>query len=232
MSVNCFMMKAIFQAILLTGTVLAQTAQTNHPNAPKRAVSVTVMPWSPPAENALVHISRVELVEDSLRLEIENGAPDAVVAVAISYPFSGCFIGHAAIGSGDAKRIPGMDSIDIPAHGRTSYTDDHMASHLAVAAIMQKTRYVQADAVIGAVVFASGKKIEIGAKPKNSSYTDPAGLAEKDICEKWPWEEVLDEVHAFQPPPDRMDIPLSGNHGKAGVSYTCGVLDNVLHCPN
>jgi hypothetical protein len=150
------------------------------------------MPWSPPAENALVRISRVGLVKDSLRLEIENGASDAVVAVAISYPFSGCFVGDAAIGSGDSKRIPGMDSIDIPAHGRTSYTDDHMASHLAVAAVMQKTRYVQADAVIGAVVFASGKKIKLGAKPKNISYTDSAGLPEKDICEKWPWEEVLD----------------------------------------
>ncbi|MGC2448392.1 MAG: hypothetical protein WA477_12170 [Candidatus Sulfotelmatobacter sp.] len=178
-----------------------------------------------------MHISRVELVEDSLQLEIENEASDAVVAVAISYPFSGCFVGHAAIGSGDAKRIPGMDSIDIHAYGRTSYIDDHMASHLAVAAIMQKTRYLQADAVIGAVVFASGKKIELGAKPKNSSYTDPARLAE-NICEKWPWEEVLDGVHAFQPPPDKMGIALSGDHTKAGVSYTCSVLDKVLHCPN
>jgi len=70
MSVNCFIMKVIFHAILLTGTVLAQTAQTNHPNALKSAVFVTVMPWSQPAENAQVHISRVELVEDSLRLEI------------------------------------------------------------------------------------------------------------------------------------------------------------------
>ncbi|MGC2448391.1 MAG: hypothetical protein WA477_12165 [Candidatus Sulfotelmatobacter sp.] len=44
MSVNCFIMKVLFHAILLTGTVFAQTAQTNHPNALKSAVFVTVMP--------------------------------------------------------------------------------------------------------------------------------------------------------------------------------------------
>lgn len=226
-------MKAVFHAILLTATVFAQTAQSDHPNALKSAVSVIVMPRSQAADNALVHISRVELVDDSLRLEIENGASDAVVAVAIGYPFSGCFVGHAGIESGDAKRIPGMDSIDIPAHGRIWYTDDHMASHLAVAAIMQKTRYVQADAVIGAVVFASGKKIELGARPKDSADSDTAGLVQSDICEKWPWEEALEGVHAFQPPPPgKTSVPLNGDRSKAGVSYTCNVLDNVLHCPN
>jgi hypothetical protein len=123
-----------------------------------------------------------------------------------------------------------MDSIDIPAHGRIWYTDDHMASHLAFAAIRQKERYVQADAVIGAVVFASGKKIKFGAK---NNSDDPGRTVKKNICEKWPWEEVLDGVRAFQPPPlDRTDIPSSGDHSKAGVSYTCSVLDNILHCPD
>lgn len=226
------MMKAIFHVILFAGALLGQNVQAGHPNALKGAVSVTVLPWSPPADPVSVRITRVELANDSFRLEIENDASDAVVAVSIGYPFSGCFVGHAGISSADAVRFAGMDSVDIPAHGRVWYTDEDMASRLADAAIMNKTRYVQARVGIGSAVFASGKTVQFGPKGKNLAENKPTAAVSADTCEKWPWEEVLDGVHAFQPPPDTTANKVSGNHREPGVSYTCSLLDDTLHCPD
>lgn len=226
-------MKVFFHVVLFAGALLGQTVQAGRPNALKAALSITVLPWSSPANNASVRITRVQLVNDSFRLEIENHSSDAVVAVGIGYLFSGCFVGHASIGSSaDGMRFPGMDSVDVPAHGRVWYIDRHMASYLATAATNNKTRYIQARGGIDSAVFANGKKVEFVEKVKKLAARNLAAAVGADTCETWQWEEALDGVNAFQPPPDTTANKVRGNDVEAGVSYTCTVLNDVLHCPD
>ena len=218
--------------MLLAAALLGQTVQAGNPNALKPAFSITVLPWSSQADNASVRITRIVLVNDSLRLEIENNSSDAVVAVGIGYPFSGCFSGLASIGSADAMRFPGMDSVDVPPHDRVWYTDRHMASYLATAATNNKTRYVQARAGIDSVVFANGKRVELVEKAKQLAQSNLEAAVSPGACEKWQWEEALDGVNAFQPPSDTTANKVRGNDHKAGVSYTCSVHDDLIHCPD
>jgi len=227
-------MKVLFTVMLFAGALLGQTVQAGNPNALKPAFSITVLPWASPADNASVRITRVALVNDSLRLEIENNSSDAVIAVGIGYPFSGCFSGLASIGSADAMRFPGMDSVNVPPHGRVWYTDGHMASYLATAATNNKTRYVQARAGIDSVVFANGKRVDFveNEKAKQLAQSNLEAAVRGGTCQAWRWEEALDGVNAFQPPSDTTTNKVRRNDREAGVSYTCTVHDNLIHCPD
>ena len=159
------MRSAIIQTILLlvvVATLVGQTAQPPDLAPLKSTVSVTIAALSHPNASVLVCVTRIELADDNLRLEIENRTPQPVIAVDIRYELSSCLkeVFSAAGGADDARREPGMASIDIPAHSRVWYEHKHMASHLAYDAIAQKkTRYLQARGEVIAAVFANGKEI-------------------------------------------------------------------------
>jgi hypothetical protein len=126
-----------------------------------KAVSISVTPLTP-HKNALVHVTRVDLSGDYLKIEIENATPNPVMAVWLGYRFSGCFPGEGSISGGDGKkRIPGAHYVDIPAHSRVWYLDDHMASRLALAAILQKTRYIQRVLSWLALFFRTGMRFAL-----------------------------------------------------------------------
>jgi hypothetical protein len=123
-----------------------------------------------------------------------------------------------------------MASVDIPAHSRVWYEDDHMASRLAYDAIAQKTRYLQSRPEIIAAAFANGKRTRWeswGPKPKH-----PMEAVESGVCEKWLWNDVLNGVRGFRPPAHKSDGGLSENHGSdTSLTYICSVADYVLSCP-
>jgi len=230
------MRSAITQTVLLlvvTAILLGQTAQPPDLTTLKGAVSVTVAALSHPDSSALVRVTRIELADDYLRLDIENTTPVPVIAVDIRYEHSSCLTeGFSATGGAvDTKRVPGMASIDIPAHSRVWYEDGHMASRLAYDAITQKTRYLQARAEIIAAVFANGKRIRWdtwGPEPKH-----PMESVDSGICEKWLWNDALNGVRGFRPPPHKPGGGLNENHaGNTSVTYTCSVVDDVLNCPD
>jgi len=230
------MRSAIIQTVLLlvvTATLLGQAAKPTDLTTLKGAVSVTVAALSHPDASALVRVTRIELADDYLRLEIENTTPVPVIAVDIRYELSSCLTeGFSATGGAvDTRGVPGMASIDIPAHSRVWYEHDHMASRLAYDAIAQKTRYLQARAEIIAAVFANGEETrweDFGPKPKH-----PMEAVESGVCEKWPWNDVLNEVRGFRPTLHKPGGGLNENHADdTSVTYTCSVDDDVLHCPD
>ena len=100
----------------VTATLLAQTAQRTDLTTLKGAVSVTVAVLSHPDASALVRVTRIELADDYLRLEMENTTPVPVIAVDIRYELSSCLTeGFSAMGGAvDTRRVPGMASVDIP----------------------------------------------------------------------------------------------------------------------
>ena len=123
-----------------------------------------------------------------------------------------------------------MDSIDIPAHGRVWFDDDHMASRLALAAIEDQTRYVQARVGVGAAVFANGKRFKLRAPPPEpNSWRQGMEPVSSSVCQKWLWNDALNTVHSFQPPIDKLSQEF--HVGSTGVNYTCSVSNDVLHCP-
>lgn len=230
------MRSTIIQTVLLlvvTATLLGQAAKPTDLTTLKGVVSVTVAALSHPDASALVRVTRIELADDYLRLEIENTTPVPVIAVDIRYELSSCLTeGFSATGGAvDTRRVPGMASIDVPAHSRVWYEHDHMASRLAYDAIAQKTRYLQARTEIIAAVFANGEETrweDFGPKPKH-----PMEAVESGVCEKWLWNDVLNEVRGFRPPPHEPGRRLNENHaGKTSVTYTCSVDDDVLYCPD
>jgi hypothetical protein len=204
---------------------LAPPESIDFPITSERTVSINVTPIS--NENALVRVTRVDLKGDYLKIEIENGTRRPVIAIALDYQFHGCFPGEASISGGDGRRVPGMYSVNIPAHGRVWYLDDHMASRLALAAIMQKSRYIRARPVIFAAVFANGNEIRFQAtRHGNSNGSMPDG-----VCETWSWNDALNRVHGFQLPTSTTVRNQLDAHS-AGAHYTCSVSFDLLHCPD
>jgi len=194
-------------------------------------VLVTVVPQSPTDQHAVARITRIELDGDSLRLEIENMGPSDVIALTVRYEMIGCAGEYASTwstGGGDTRRVPGMYSIDLPAHGRTWLEDDPRAPNLAFSALREKTRYVRVYAEVTATARRDGSIVqweEFGLSKHEAKPLDP------NVCANWPWEKSLDAVTAFSASPRGSGTDLHRSSTvNDGVQYSCEAVDAVLHC--
>jgi hypothetical protein len=223
----------VWAALLVLSVVMDSKGQTQSTGSTtfRGAATVKVIRLSPPDPASMVRITRIELEDDNMKLEIENTAPEPVIAVDIRYALSGCLVeGPWGVGSGaDTRREPGMTSIDIPARSRVWYEDQHMASHLAYTAITQKTRYLWSRPEVIAAVFASGTKARWESL---GDIKHSVQAVESAVCEKWRWNDELNSVRGFRPPVRNPDTGSRQTYGRAtGVTFTCSVTDNLLKCP-
>jgi len=198
---------------------------------PPSDVSVTVVPQSPTDQNAVARITRIELDDNSLRLEIENTGPLDIIALTVRYAVSGCAAEHVASwseGGGDALRVGGMHSIDLPAHGRSWLEDNYEASRLAFSALHEKTRYVRVYAEVIAIARRDGSTVQWEDWGKSKHEARPLYPR---VCATWPWKNDLDAVTGFGGSARHSDTSSHQNSTvNDGVQYSCEVVDAILHC--
>jgi hypothetical protein len=126
-----------------------------------------------------------------------------------------------------------MASIDIPAHSRMWYEDNHMAPRLASDGIRErKTRSSKRVHKSPLLCSRMGRTFDGGwaTGPGQGTRRKQWTAA---LVEKWLWNDALNGVHGFQSPPHKTAGGLNENYpDNASVTYTCSVIDDVLHCPD
>jgi hypothetical protein len=202
--------------------------------------SVSVVPQPRPNKDAVARVTRVALDGRALKLEIENGGSSPITGLTILYESSSCStVGvhlwatesslpqkdlSSPVASSDADTIA-----ELPAHSRIWYDDYRSTTSLANWALHKTTRYVQAQAEVIAVVLKDGSRIQWKqvAAPKQA----PDGF-DPNACASWPWNDKLNVITGFARYPPETSISASeiATDG-VGVTYSCKVIDYLLHCP-
>ena len=103
----------------------------------------------------------------------------------------------------------------------------HIASTLANWALLHETRFVEGRAEVVAAVLEDGseRRWKNVAEPKSAPVAFDAG-----ICEMWPWTYKLVAGASIWPPEPGPSASESTADG-VGVTYTCRVIDDLIHCP-
>jgi len=233
-------LKVLGNAVACAVLVIAFAALPLHSQAEPPDASVSVVPQPRPHTDAIARVARVTLEGRSLRLEIENTGSLPITALTVLYEASSCSTGNVVSWATDS-RLPQRNPssplgssetgviTELPAHSRIWYDDYQSPSSIANWALHKKTRYVQAQAEVIGVVLKDGTRIQWKRVAAPEQALD--GF-DRDACVNWPWSDKLNVITgtAIYPPEASVNANEIVSKG-LGVTYSCKVVDDLLHCP-